>query len=161
MRWTRAAPQGVRPARVRSSRVVLIPRRWDQVAREIALTTGASKPGTPGRARSSRKPIAQGMPVVPAHLYRLVGIFLSAHKACGCGQRPAFPAPSGFSRGTRFSAFARRASAGQAHHPGEMSRGIAEACPIVIARSESDEAIQSAPAERFLDCFASLAMTRW
>src|ERR1700761_7607493 len=26
--------------------------------------------------------------------------FFSAHKACGCGQRPAFPAPSSFKRDT-------------------------------------------------------------
>src|SRR5581483_10376560 len=41
---------------VRSSRVVLIPRRWNQACRDDRQTTGASTPGTPGRARSSRKP---------------------------------------------------------------------------------------------------------
>src|SRR5690242_8477411 len=45
-------PQDVRQERVRSSRVVLIPRRWDQVCRDDRQTTGASKPGTPRRARS-------------------------------------------------------------------------------------------------------------
>jgi hypothetical protein len=35
----------------------------------------ANKPGTPGRARSSRKAIAQGVPDVSACLYRLVGTF--------------------------------------------------------------------------------------
>ena len=38
--------------RVRSSRVVLIPRRWDQANRDDRSTTGAIKPGTPRRARS-------------------------------------------------------------------------------------------------------------
>jgi hypothetical protein len=47
------AAQDVRHNRVRSSRVVLISRR---------KTTGARKPGTPRRARSSRKTIAQGVP---------------------------------------------------------------------------------------------------
>src|SRR6201995_2146638 len=37
---------------VRSSRVVLIPRRWDQANGDDPFATGASKPGTPGRARS-------------------------------------------------------------------------------------------------------------
>jgi hypothetical protein len=47
----------------RSSRVVLSPRRWGQVSRnKFRWTTGANKPGTPRRARSSRKTIAQGMP---------------------------------------------------------------------------------------------------
>ena len=58
--------------RGRSSRVVLIPRRWDQAAqwrrrpygptRRDCAAMVANKPGTPGRARSSRNTIAQGMP---------------------------------------------------------------------------------------------------
>jgi hypothetical protein len=35
-------------------RVVLIPRRWDQADRDDRSAMEASKPGTPGRARSSR-----------------------------------------------------------------------------------------------------------
>ena len=62
-------PQDVRQGRVRSSRVVLIPRRWDQANRDDLLAMGARKPGTPGRARSSRKAIAQGVPDVSACLY--------------------------------------------------------------------------------------------
>ena len=61
-------PQDVRRSRVRSSRVVLIPRRWNQVSGDDPPTTGASKPGTPRRARSSRKTIAQGVPDVSANL---------------------------------------------------------------------------------------------
>ena len=44
-------PQDVRQGRVRSSRVVLIPRRWDQVGNMIARRWWLRKPGTPGRAR--------------------------------------------------------------------------------------------------------------
>ena len=95
---------------VRSSRVVLIPRRWDQVNGDHPLTTGASKPGTPGRARSSRKAIAQGMPECFGQpvVTMLVGLLpFSAHKAAGAvsarhSLRPLFPG------GTRIE-----------HHPGE------------------------------------------
>ena len=55
-------PQDVRHGRVRSSRVVLSPRRWGQVVQSDCTTTVAKKPDTPGRARSSRKTIAQGVP---------------------------------------------------------------------------------------------------
>jgi hypothetical protein len=56
------AAQDVRRRRVRSSRVVLSPRRWGQVNRDDLFATVAKKPGTPGRSRSSRKTIARGMP---------------------------------------------------------------------------------------------------
>ena len=69
LRWTHFSPQGVRQARVRSSCVVLIPRRWDQAPGQKPGAMEANKPGTPGRARSSRNTIAQGVPVVSAHLY--------------------------------------------------------------------------------------------
>ena len=55
-------PQDVRCNRVRSSRVVLSPRRWGQVNGDNLFATVATKPGSPGRARSSRKAIAQGVP---------------------------------------------------------------------------------------------------
>jgi hypothetical protein len=41
----------------------------------------------------------------------------------------------------------------------EMRREKDNVCLPVIARSDSDEAIQTASDERSLDCFASLAMT--
>jgi len=48
-------PQDVRRGRVRSSRVVLAPRRWGQVlSMMIGKATVANKPDTPRRARSSR-----------------------------------------------------------------------------------------------------------
>ena len=58
--------------------------------------TAARKPGTPRRARISRKTVAQGVPAVPAALLslRAQSALLFARKACGCGQHPAFPAPS-------------------------------------------------------------------
>jgi hypothetical protein len=47
----------------RPSRVVLAPRRWCQVCgKQFPQAMVANKPGTPGRARSNRKTIAQGMP---------------------------------------------------------------------------------------------------
>ena len=55
-------PQDVRRECVRSSRVVLAPRCWSQVCGISPRAMVANKPGTPGRARSSRKTIAQGVP---------------------------------------------------------------------------------------------------
>jgi hypothetical protein len=55
-------PQDVRQGRVRSSRVVLSPRRWGQVCQDDRQATVAIKPETPRRARSSRKTIVQGVP---------------------------------------------------------------------------------------------------
>src|SRR5581483_6658119 len=47
----------------------------------------------------SRKAIAQGVPDVSAYLTILCALLpFSAHKACGCVERPAFPAPSHVSR---------------------------------------------------------------
>jgi hypothetical protein len=48
--------------RVRSSRVVLIPRRWDQTAQEIARRRGLESPVPRGEHGVSRKAIAQGVP---------------------------------------------------------------------------------------------------
>jgi hypothetical protein len=67
--------------------------------RDAAQAMVANKPGTPGRARSSRKTIAQGMPCDFGLPVLTCGhLSFSAHRACGCGQRPAFPAPSVFWR---------------------------------------------------------------
>src|SRR5262245_55805193 len=61
----------------------------------IREATVAKKPGTPGRARISRKTIAQGR---PDRIGRTCGDYSCAFhlctRGCGCGQRPAFPAPS-------------------------------------------------------------------
>jgi len=72
-------PQGVRQDRVRPSRVVLAPRRWCQASgnaisalspkRRDPFATGTRKPEPRGEYGVSRKAIAQGVPVVSAHLY--------------------------------------------------------------------------------------------
>jgi hypothetical protein len=51
----------------------------------IDNVTGAIKPGTPGRSRSSRKTIAQGMPCGSALPDDLWAFSFSAHEDCGCG----------------------------------------------------------------------------
>ena len=67
-RWERDAMDAVRARRsadcVRRNRAVPIPRRWNQALRTMRKATVANKPGTPRRTRISRKPIAQGTPVV-------------------------------------------------------------------------------------------------
>ena len=56
-------PQDVRRSRVRSSRVVPIPRRWDQVLSTVVDgAMVARKPGHQGERGVSRKAIAQGVP---------------------------------------------------------------------------------------------------
>ena len=90
--------------RGRSSRVVLAPRCWSQVQcdfglrpkRRICAAMVAKKPGTPGRARSSRKTIAQGMPDRFGVPVLACGHLFFCTQGSGCGQRPAFPAPSCF-----------------------------------------------------------------
>ena len=56
-----------------------------KLCRAICAATVTKKPDTPGRARSSRKAIAQGVPDVSALPDDLWAFFFSAHKACGCG----------------------------------------------------------------------------
>jgi hypothetical protein len=56
-------PQDVRQERVRSRRVVPIPRRWDQVLSTVVDgAMVANKPGHQGERGVSRKAIAQGVP---------------------------------------------------------------------------------------------------
>jgi hypothetical protein len=76
MRWTQQGRStqsraDERSCGGRSSRVVPTPRRWCPAQRASARCRDmvANKPGAPGRARSSRKTIAQGRPVVAAHLW--------------------------------------------------------------------------------------------
>src|SRR5262249_15111993 len=70
---------------VRSSRVVLSPRRWGQVRKDDLRATVANKPETPGRARSSRSNHCAGSagvfrrPVVTT----LVWFFLFPREAAG------------------------------------------------------------------------------
>src|SRR5215475_602191 len=59
---------------------------------------GDNKAWSPGRARISRKTIAQGMPAAPAEPVVLPRAFL-LHADHGCSPHPAFPAPSDFDEG--------------------------------------------------------------
>src|SRR5689334_14928672 len=66
-------------------------------ARHAAQAMVAKKPGTPGRARSSRKAIAQGVPDrfgEPVVTNACVPHYPFCTQGCGCVERPAFPAPS-------------------------------------------------------------------
>jgi hypothetical protein len=160
-------PQDVRQGRVRSSRVVLSPRRWGQVRKDpiSALrpkrrdlrTTVTKKPDTPGRARSSRKTIAQGVPDVSAQPDYLCALLLFSTQGCGCGQRPAFPAPS-FSRGTT----KMQSSDAIALRECECSSLRGATCPPEPeGRRRKRRSNPDYLRNGILDCFASLAMTKW
>ena len=62
---------------------------------------GANKPGSQGERAISVKTIAQGMPDDPAEPVVPSPCFFHCTGAMGCGQHPAFPAPSDV-RGTCF-----------------------------------------------------------
>ena len=64
LRETSAAQRG------RRSRVVVVPRRWDQASRaKPREVTEAIKPGTPAKHEISRNTVAQGMPDRLAYLW--------------------------------------------------------------------------------------------
>src|SRR6201999_3368209 len=65
-----------------------------------------SSPALQGEREAAVNTIAQGMPVVPALPVVTAACFLLLQAGHGCGQHPAFPAPSLF-RGRRMR-----------HHPG-------------------------------------------
>ena len=83
--------QEVRHSCVRSSRVVPIPRRWDQPLGQEPGGTVANKPGTPRRARSSRKTIAQGMPDVSALPDDLCALYPFQHTRLRVRPAPGIP----------------------------------------------------------------------
>src|SRR5690348_11176270 len=64
--------------------------------------TGAIKPGPRGERAISVKTIAQGMPDDLAEPVVTAACLLFCRRAMGCGQHPAFPAPSSMSRAVRF-----------------------------------------------------------
>src|SRR5215510_595500 len=66
------------------------------LARSIALTTGARKAASPGRARISRKTTRAGKAGMSRLYLSNPCAFFHYHRTrcCGCIQRPAFPAPS-------------------------------------------------------------------
>src|ERR1700760_2536816 len=86
--------------RGRSSCVVVIPRRWDQVGGDHPSAMEANKPGLRRERKVSRKPLRRecrsdfGVPV-----FACVRLFSFCPQSSGCGVHPAFPAPSVF-RGT-------------------------------------------------------------
>jgi hypothetical protein len=95
----------------------------------IGAATVAKKPGAPGRGRISRKAIAQGRPVVRLSPVVLPRAFL-LHAGHGCGQHPAFPAPSVSRAGLTQSSDAQCAARVRMR-------------ATVIATSRCDEAIQN------------------
>jgi hypothetical protein len=111
-RWTRQCRKASGTEADERSRAVLISRRWDQARRVTNLrATEAKELGTPGRPRISRKPSRRERRIVAAALSLLAcaKCTLFARKARGCGQHPAFPAPSDF-RGRHFLATPRARS---------------------------------------------------
>jgi hypothetical protein len=128
MRWTRAALLTRARACGRQSRVVLTPRRWRQVRGGIRETTETKEPELRGEHEISRKPLRAGMPGDfrwTCGDYARV-LFTFCTRGCGCIGRPAFPTPSS---GRMSSCMTR-------------TQRAAGSRSCVIARSESDEAIQ-------------------
>jgi len=123
-------------ARGRLNRMVLTPRRWRQVIRSVMsalagparrmspITTGANKPGTPGRVRHRPlKPIAQGRPAcsgVP--VVTCLRAFLLARKATGAIRASGLPCALRFFRGSKIFM----------QNPGTLCRGNAEVCLSVV-----------------------------
>ena len=78
--------QDVRRSRVRSSRVVLIPRRWDQVlSMKIDNAMVAKEPGHQGERGAAVKPLRRECRAISALPDDLWAFFFSAHEDCGCG----------------------------------------------------------------------------
>src|ERR1700742_4488019 len=70
---------------------------WGKSDRDKRLVTEANKPGTPGRSRSSRKTIAQGVPGdFGGPVLSLRAFVFFGTRGSGCVVHPAFPAPSVF-----------------------------------------------------------------
>jgi hypothetical protein len=80
-----AVSQDVRRSRVRSSRVVLIPRRWDQANRDDLFATEANKPGLRGERGAAVKPLRRECRAISALPDDLWAFSFSAHEDCGCG----------------------------------------------------------------------------
>jgi hypothetical protein len=114
MRWTRCVAR--RAARcVRSSRVVLIPRRWDQADGVIHSRRGLTSPVPRGEHGAAVKPLRRecrsdfGVPVLAC-----VRLFHFCTQGNGCGAHPAFPAPSVFRRDENDASLGRRSRRGNA-----------------------------------------------
>ena len=77
--------QDVRRSRVRSSRVVLIPRRWDQASGDYPFAMVAKKPGHQGERGAAVKPLRRECRAISALPDDLWAFSFSAHEDCGCG----------------------------------------------------------------------------
>ena len=92
MRWTRKLRRDERNSSGRRNRVVPTPQGWRQVRGKqklLAWRRWQDKPWSPGRARISRKPLAQGRPgVPPLNLYARVRFFTAhfAHETAGAAR---------------------------------------------------------------------------
>src|SRR5216683_4168378 len=85
MRWTRSLRKTNASARGRRSRVVLTPRRWRQVARNVCGATVARKPVHRGEREVSRKPLRREGRMPPLNLYARVRFLMCilAHETAG------------------------------------------------------------------------------
>src|SRR4051794_7338092 len=113
-----------------------MPRRWHQVGGVIRRRRWQESPVTGKSTKETVKTIARGMPGRSGvTVVTMLVCFLFCMRGCGRIARPAFPAPFIFSRVTvgKARAFSRRENA-------EVC-GRTQGIKVVIARSESDEAI--------------------
>ena len=121
-------------------RVVLIPRRWDQVLRRrFARRRWLQSPVHRGERAISRKTIAQGMPVAPALPVVTAACLLCCRRAMGAAcTRHSLRPP--FSRGSR-----------KLHHPGPCPAAGMRSCALLLSdiRSGTREA-----ARLTIDCWA-------
>jgi hypothetical protein len=117
VRMLSALARGRRHHHGRRNRAVPIPRCWDQASRDERKATVARKPGAPRRTRISRNPLRRECRCSggTCRYLRAQKCTFFARKARGCGQHPAFPAPSRF--------WAPR----MMHHSGMPCRGNADA----------------------------------
>jgi hypothetical protein len=141
----------------RPSRVVLAPRRWCQVCgKRFPRAMVANKPGTPGRARSNRKTIAQGMPFVSGGPCECACVFLLLHAWLRVRRASGIPCALTLSKAREFLAKLRRV----ASREGRLLPRHCEPTGRANARPMTGSAKQSRPsAWQELDCFAALAMT--
>jgi hypothetical protein len=100
----------------RRSRVVLIPRRWDQVGgKQIRQATVATKPGHRGEYEGNRKTIARGMPeCLGVPVVTTLVCFHPLHTRLRVHRAPGIPCALQFPGGV--SAFATRARGAARRH---------------------------------------------
>ena len=134
MRWTRAVLRRRHATCGRQRRVVLSPRRWGQVRGDDPLATETRKPGLRGERAISRKPLRREGRSCRLPCTVLWAFSFQPTRPAGAASARSSLRPPALLEGHGLPPSLSRASAGQAHHPGEISRGTAEAClnPFVI-----------------------------